>query len=349
MATDMRHPNGPQEGADRSPRDLSFEQTVPRSLVHRAALGEVYVADSLQSGDGEFVLAIQIPRAHCVWFDRRVPYHDPLSTAEAARQGVYVVVHRYLGVPDGLPFSLQRLELRVEDLESYRDRASPLQGLLSLRLVEQTRNAGASGTMTFAGSISVDGTVAMAMRGDLVFLSLDDYTALRAYHRRRNPPETAPPAATGPGLEAAAVGRLDRRNSVLGEPAVDGPADGHADASADGAVRYPVIVDRGHPSFFDHGYDHAPGPLLVEAYRQAAIVTAHRTGALPSPVAALTRCQAAFTHFAELDARIECSAIVDERVEDGRVGVRVGLLQFGKEIATGHIELAPYPDGTPVS
>src|SRR5687768_5464612 len=117
-----------------SPRELSFEQTVPRALVHRAALGEVYVADSLQSGDGEFVLAIQIPRAHCVWFDRRVPYHDPLSTAEAARQGVYVVVHRHIGVPPGLTFSLRRLELRVEDLEGYRDQGtSPLQGLLTLR------------------------------------------------------------------------------------------------------------------------------------------------------------------------------------------------------------------------
>jgi hypothetical protein len=110
------------------------------------------------------------------------------------------------------------------------------------------------------------------MRGDLVFLAPEDYAALRAYHRRRNPSESAPPPAGGPALAAAASGRLDQRNSVLGEPAADG--------SAGAATRYPVIIDRQHPSFFDHGYDHAPGPLLVEAYRQAAIVTAHRTGAL---------------------------------------------------------------------
>lgn len=336
----MTHQHSLGESPYQSPQDLGFEQTVPRALVHRAALAEVYVADSVQVDDGEFALAIQIPRAHCVWFDRRVPYHDPLATAEAARQGVYVVVHRYLDVPPGLPFSLQRLKLGVTDLESYRDLNSPLEGLLTLRLIKQSRNAGESGSMTFEGDISVGGTVAMTMRGDLVFLSPDDYAALREFHRRRNPPETADAAAAGPCLDAAAIGRLDQRNSVLAEPAV---------ASFPGeATRYPVVVDRGHPSFFDHGYDHAPGPLLVEAFRQAAIVTAHRSGALPSPIAALTGCEAGFTDFAELDARIECSAVLDQPLARGDVGVSAGLLQFGKEIAKAHIDLRPYPHGTPV-
>jgi hypothetical protein len=301
----------------------------------------VYVADSLQVADGEFVLAIQVPRAHCVWFDRRVSYHDPLSTAEAARQGVYVVVHRHVGVPPGLTFSLQRLELRVADLDAYRDGGAPLQGLLTLRLVEHARHCSSLGTMAFEGDLRVDGAVAMTLRGDLVFLSPDDYAALRAYQRRRNPLETGLPPAGGPALDAAASGRLDQRNSVLGEPA--------AGVASDGATRYPLIVDQRHPSFFDHGYDHAPGPLIVEAYRQAAIVTAHRGAALPSPVAAIVGCEAAFTDFAELDSRIECAAAVDGRFDDGRVSVKVGLRQFGKEVSTGRVELRPYPDGTPVS
>jgi hypothetical protein len=343
MGDDTRPlPDGSRDGTLRPSRELSFEQTVPRGLVHRTALGEVYVADSLQVGDAEFVLAVQVPRAHCVWFDRRVAYHDPLSTAEAARQGVYVVVHRHVGVPPGLTFSLQRLELRVEELDAYRDGgSSPLQGLLTLRLVEQTKHGSSLGSMSFEGDLSVDGAVAMTLRGDLVFLSPDDYAALRAYQRRRNPPESGLPPADGPALDAAACGRLDQRNCVLGEPALA--------AAADRATRYPLIVDQHHPSFFDHGYDHVPGPLIVEAYRQAAIVTAHRSGALPSPVAAITGCEAAFTDFAELDSRIECVAAIDGVFDDGRVGVSVGLRQFGKDVSTGRVELRPYPAGTPVS
>jgi A-factor biosynthesis hotdog domain len=328
--------------ARRSPLDLTFEQTVPRSLVHRTALAEVYVADSVQTGEDEFALAVQVPRAHCVWFDRRAPYHDPLSTAEAARQGVYVVVHRHVGVPPRTTFSMQRLELRVVSLNAYRDDGrSPLQGVLALRLVERVGSGGAFGSMYFEGRLSVGGAVAMTMAGDLAFMPPDDYAALRAYHRRRNPLAGPRGPVGGPAIAAFEHGRRDQRNSVLAGP--------DADWTCDGAARYAVIVDQEHPSFFDHRYDHVPGPLIIEAYRQAAVVTAHRAGALPSPVAAITGCKVAFTDFAELDARIDCIAAVDDAVDGGGVGVTVGLEQFGKAISTGRVELCPYPDDTPVS
>jgi hypothetical protein len=330
MAQDRADETGVRPG--KGSRQLSFEQTVPRSLVHRASLAEVYVADSLQSGDDEFTLAVQIPRAHCVWFDRLAPYHDPLATAEAARQGVYVIVHRHVGLPAGLTFSLQRLELNVEDLDGYRDSGSPLQGLLTLRIVKQTRSGGTLGSMTLEGAIAVEGELLVRVGGDVVFLGSDDFTALRAYQRRRNRPESAPPPAVGPALDAAACGRLDRRNSVLGEP------------SAHAGARFPLIVDQQHPSFFDHGYDHAPGPLIVEAYRQVAIVSAHRAGVLASPVCALVGLSALFKDFAELDALIEVSAVIDERSDDGTVGVDVALHQFDRELSCGRATLRPYSD-----
>ena len=332
----MTHSPDAADQPHRSPQELTFEQTVPRRLVHRAALSEVYIADSLVCAENEFALAVQIPRAHCVWFDRRVPYHDPLATGEAARQGVYVVVHRHLGVGLDMSFTLQRLELRVADLERYRDDASgPLQGVLMLRLVGQTGNVGALGTMTFEGDIFVADALAMTFTGELAFLVPADYAALRAYQRRRRAPAPASPAPVS-RLDPASVGRLDRRNSVLGEP--------QAQPTSGEVTRYPVVTDQEHPSFFDHRYDHAPGPLLLEAYRQAAIVTAHRAGALPSPVVAISGCGASFTDFAELDAMTECSAAVARHLEHGGVRVDVGLHQFGKQISTGWVELQPYLD-----
>src|SRR5687768_8570863 len=134
---------------------LSFEQTVPRSLVHRAALAEVYVADSVETAPRQYAVAVQIPRAHCVWHDRRVPYHDPLSTAEAARQGVYVAVRRHVGVPAGVAFTMRRLDLRVATLDAYRDLGrGPLQGVLALRLVDHVASAPTIGTMTLEGHVT---------------------------------------------------------------------------------------------------------------------------------------------------------------------------------------------------
>lgn len=310
---------------------LSFEQTVPRSIAHRRALGEVFVADSVQSGDGEFLLAVQVPRAHTLWFDRRVAVHDTLSTAEAARQGAFVVVHRHLGVPVGLPFSLQRFGFEVTDLAAYRDtERDPLEGILRFRLVSRDQRTSEIGSLTFEGDLEIAGARAMTMAGQIFFVPKADYEALRAYQRRRKPLDDGAARAEPPRpLDPSQVGRHDPRNVVLGAPRDGG--------------RFPIVVDQSHPSFFDHGYDHLPGPLIGEAFRQASIVVAARAGALPEPVAAVTRCEASFTDFAEIDAPAECSAEVTSAFEDGRTTVAVGLHQFGRELASGELDLQPFP------
>jgi hypothetical protein len=318
---------------------LAFDQTVPRGLVHRTALSEVYVADSVQMGSDEYVLAVQVPRAHSVWYDRQVPYHDPLATAEAARQGVYVVVHRHLGVSPSLTFSLRALELRVADLDCYRDRGDgPLQGLLTLRPLSRSDHDGRFGEMAFAGGIAINGRVAMTLRGELVFFSRDDFVALRAYQRRRSQARLIGPVGSAVPLPAAAVGRRDRRNCLLAAP-------DERSGTGEG-MTYPLVVDERHPSFFDHRYDHVPGPLIVEAYRQAAVDSAHRAGVLASPVAAVIGCRAGFTDFAELDAPAECAAVVRSATGADSVTVDVRLMQFDRAVSNGCVELVTYPPGT---
>lgn len=313
--------------------ELSFEQTVPCSIAHRRALGEVFVADSAQTGDDEFTLAIQLPRSHCVWFDRDVDFHDTMSTAEAARQGAFVVVHRHLGVPVGLPFSLQKFEVAVTDVAAYRDdKRTPLEGLLRFTLTERDMRTDEIGSLTFEGELTIRGTAAMTMTGGITFLPARDYQALRDYQRSRKPIGDAPAPAPA-RLDPARVGRRDPRNVVVGEPA----------AGPDGETRYPLVVDRSHPSFFDHDYDHVPGPLMVEAWRQAALVTATDTGALPSPAVATTGCAMSFTDFAEFEAVVECSTVVTDTAADGSVSIAVAAHQFGNRIGEGAIALAPYP------
>lgn len=312
--------------------DLSFEQTVPRSLAHRRALGEVFVADSARAGDDEFLLALQVPRAHSLWFDRRFPRHDPLGLVEATRQGAFVVVHRYVEVPRGVPFSLRRLRFRVDDLDAFRDdEASPLQGVARLRIVDQQRQGAEMGQIAFSGDVWIDARRAITIAGDIVFMPRSDYEALRAHQRSRKDLAATPPPPP-PRMEESLVGRFDERNVVLG------PA---ATAASHREARYRLVVDPTHPSFFDHPYDHAPGPLIAEAYRQAAIATAVRAGVLVSPQAAVTACEADFVDFAEFEAVIECSAAIAKTSPDGRVTAAVGLHQLGKRIATGRMELAP--------
>jgi hypothetical protein len=343
--------------------ELSFDQAVPRGLAHRTALSEVYVADSVRHTDTEFFCAVQVPRSHIVWWDRRVAFHDPLAMVEATRQATLVVFHRHLGVPFGAPFSVRRLAFRVDDLPAFKDdERTPLDGVLRWRIVDQQRQGSRLGSMSMVGDLAINGTVALTVEPDFVFLPRDDYDALREFQRARIPAGTAPPAPPRP-IDPALVGRRDERNVVIGEigdvPAAGpagadatgdgGPGDGGSPGTApvgtpDTTARYHLISDRRHPAFFDHPYDHVPGPLMLEAFQQAAVATATRAGVLPSPPAAVVDCDVTFSNFGEFDAPIEVVATVDPAAEaDAHAGVRLELRQFDKSIAAARLRLSPYP------
>ncbi|MGW4799252.1 AfsA-related hotdog domain-containing protein [Nonomuraea sp. NPDC004297] len=304
---------------------LTFDQTVPRALAHRQAVGEVFVTDSAPGPDGDHLVAVQVPRAHSLWFDRLVAFHDPFCTAEAARQGSFVVLHRYFGVPVGLPFSLLRWQFQVHDLAAYRDdERSPLQGVLRYRVSGKPAAGGEFGDMKLSGELTIGSVTAMSFSGDVVFFGKEDYAALREFQQARRPAPDPAAAAVTP-LDPALVGRRDRRNVAIGD-----------------GERFPYVIDTTHPSYFDHAYDHVPGPFIVEGFRQAALVAAVRAGALGSPVAAVLGCSTTFGSFGEFGAVLECAAEVTG-VTGGRVSVGLELHQYGKRLATAGIELGPYP------
>ncbi|WP_406422717.1 hypothetical protein OH809_10170 [Streptomyces sp. NBC_00873] len=322
---------------------LGFEQTVPRSLAHRRQIGEVFVADSAQGSDDDFYLSFQIPRAHSLWSDRHPSHHDPFASSEAARQSIFVLLHRHVGVPVGLPFSLQRITLRVEDPQAYADDGtSALQGYLHYRVAERQGKGSDVVSMTLEGVMEIGGRRAMTLSAVLAFMSQEDYDVFRAFQRAQKPVDTTrlTPARR---LSPALVGREVPRNVVIGSA-------GREDTEPDsGRIRYLLAADQGHPAFFDHEYDHVPGPLMVEGLRQAAVAAACRSGAIASPHAMVVGCEAAFLDFAEFEADLVHEAEVKTPGADGRLPVTVWLRQFGKTVVQGHIELLPHSGPRPRS
>jgi A-factor biosynthesis hotdog domain len=88
---------------------LRFDRGVPRDLVHRRAVAEVLITDTIQVAEDEFLLGAQLPRAHSLWSDRRSSYHDPLLTIEICRQACLALPHRYYGVPEEWHFVSKRI------------------------------------------------------------------------------------------------------------------------------------------------------------------------------------------------------------------------------------------------
>ncbi|WP_024806333.1 AfsA-related hotdog domain-containing protein [Nocardia sp. BMG51109] len=309
--------------------DLSFAQTVPCWQAHRRSLGEVFVADTAQVGTEEFLAAMQIPRAHSLWFDRLADYHDPFAAVEAVRQAMTVIGHRHLQAPRGTSLSLQRLEIEVEDQSAFREQGiEPLEGVVRLRM---DRSAGREYFVehTFAATVTVGNALAMIVRGGGIAFPPEAYEQFRRHQQADREADAAPVAEP---VDPQRVGRRDPRNVVVGSPR----------AEADSRQVLPLVVNRRHPSFFDHEYDHVPGPLMLEGFRQASLIVACEAGALESPVAMATAVTGKFSGFAELDAAVELSCRVDHDPDFGDAHVDIEMFQFGTRIAESRVEVSPY-------
>ena len=316
--------------------ELSHDRTVARSLVHVRALSEIFLSDSAQAGEHSFVAAVQLPRTHGTWCDRGGRYHDPVITLEVARQAVFLDLHHYCEVPTNWKFVLRRVDFRVADIEAFRDDlVHPPEGWITTRLLDRTEEHGHLDA-TFEGEVVLSGRPAMTLGADITVLSPYNYTLLRAKGRGRRPADGSDPAGAGrPRLAPPMVARLSPRNVVIYDLDPDG---------SDGAEvqEYGLVVDQGHPSYFDHPHDHVTGSLILEFCRQAGIATARRLEGLPE-TAVVTGCSMRFEEFAELDSRTSCRASVARVTADGDVLVDVELVQFDEVIATVQVQLSELP------
>ncbi|MFD8939806.1 AfsA-related hotdog domain-containing protein [Streptomyces sp. NPDC059578] len=330
----------PSDGAPPPGTTLGFDRTVPRATAHRRQVGEVFVTDSAQVGPDDFHLAFEVLRAHSLWSDRGgSAYHDPLASAEAARQGIFVLLHRHVGIPVELPFSLQCIALRVEDPAAYlNDRRTALRGTIHFRVTERTGRGAEVTALSLHGTVRVAERRAMTLTTDLVFMSQEDYDVFRSFQRAQKPVASAVRTPAGP-LPPAAVGRELPANVVIGAA--------HGEVGEE--RRLVLTADTTHPAFFDHDYDHVPGPLMVEGMRQAAL---HAVGGDPTaPGAARPHlavgCEAAFLDFVEFEADVDYRTSVGPTTTDGRTPVDVVIRQFDRDVVTGRIELLPDPAAPP--
>src|SRR5438093_7524853 len=78
---------------------LSVEQTVPRSLVHKHSIENVLLTEIRSCGNERFVCAARIPTAHRFFNDAgRTPHKDILFYTELGRQASLAISHTFLGV-----------------------------------------------------------------------------------------------------------------------------------------------------------------------------------------------------------------------------------------------------------
>ena len=93
---------------------MEYTRTVPRHLVHRHAVAEVFLTDYRIESDSAYQVAVQLPVSHRI-FDVSSEQHDPLGVAEAFRQAVVLLCHTRYEIPLHYKFLMETFSFEMLD------------------------------------------------------------------------------------------------------------------------------------------------------------------------------------------------------------------------------------------
>jgi 2-oxo-3-(phosphooxy)propyl 3-oxoalkanoate synthase len=309
--------------------NLSYAATVPRQLVHRSAICEVFLTDSRRLGEGEFLLAAQLPRVHSYFSDHlsRISVYDPLLIMECCRQASVYIAHQYCDAPTDHKFILNESEITVTDLAALAVGRRPGHAVLRAEVISRKHREGVLVGFGLRISVSVDDRAAAAVDIAIQWMPPEAWDRLRARGRAALELGPVTPGEVTGRLRPDRVARLAERNVVLADAVIAGAE-----------VVTELAIDHGHPGLFDHPLDHVPGMLLFEALRQTALVTAHELLGLSPTVLFLTGCAARFTRFGEFELPVRCRAVLSGAAAP--FGVEITVSQGEDLIGTGTVRLS---------
>ncbi|WP_329492794.1 ScbA/BarX family gamma-butyrolactone biosynthesis protein [Kitasatospora herbaricolor] len=231
---------------------LSFQQSIPRELVHRASVAEVFLTDAVELGEGRFLVAAQWPRDHAMYHPDAAGLSDPMLFAETIRQALVFLAHRYHAVPLTHRFIGCDMDFEITDPQALRVGGAPASVVLEVRW-------GARSPQRHGMRVEVQLVVGgrRCGRGSLRVIAVDGkrYAMLRGRAAAAAAGGVRRPVVDRRAawrMPAAAVGRLRAKDSVLVRV----------------AGGWELALDLDHAILFDHPSDHVPLMAMLEGFRQ---------------------------------------------------------------------------------
>ncbi|UYQ62642.1 ScbA/BarX family gamma-butyrolactone biosynthesis protein [Streptomyces peucetius] len=303
---------------------------VSQEYTHKTNTGEVLLRSWQPVADDTFTVTAEWPDTHSFYAPRN-GLHDPLQLSETIRQTLPLLSHGAYGVPFGHQLLWQDFSWEI-DREASRSDGSPAELELRIRCFDVTYRKDRASAMSLNIEAERSGRHLATARTRFTIQDPTVYRRLRGRYADKAAANAGavplpPPAAMSP------FGRDSFADVVL--------------ASTDLPHRWQLRADTAHPILFDHPVDHAPGMLLLEAARQAALATGHPEQRVVLGMASV------FSRYAELDSpcwiTTEPIAAGDEQrrgewsAQGDRTAnrVRVSAEQNDREIFSSEVTLAP--------
>ncbi|WP_310632453.1 AfsA-related hotdog domain-containing protein [Paraburkholderia sp.] len=286
--------------------NLDAEQTVPRKMVHRAALSEIFLTRGAKINESRFQCLAQLPQTNKYFNDisSKIIGYDLILLIEVFRQASIYVSHAFIGVPIESKFLYIDSETSVVAQNGLELGNTPVAAIVDVRIVDEYRRRGVLQGVTLDMLLLIDGIV-VARHDRMRIQWMDDGTWKRVREKglsRFPDGVNARCPATTP-IQPDIVGRKWLDNVVIGDVVLE----------KDGELRTGLLIPFQNKAIFDHPLDHIPGMLMLEAFRQTAFVAISRANGLPSDHLALWRCKVEFAKFGEFGFQTECS-IRDEKI-----------------------------------
>jgi hypothetical protein len=302
---------------------LSFDRTIDRRMVHRAAVSEVFITDVRPLGDRRVALAAQLPTCHRYFNDHLGSESavDPLLMMEVCRQAGLATAYE-LGVSTGVVLITEDWDLRVAVPGTWRG-DDPVIGLRVDSEFTWTRvRRGRPRSGTCQQRVFLKGQQIATLQASSLFLAYEELDLLRTAQRGDPPPWTADLVdQRDPELVAPyTVGRRDRLNVVLA---------GLAHTAGEVSAR--VALPLANRALFDHSYDHVTMQILTEAARQLTLAAVTASGRAIADWH-LTRLAGRFMRFAELDSTVTVRA-TPPAPDDSSLDMSVVIEQDGNVVA----------------
>ncbi|MER5218705.1 ScbA/BarX family gamma-butyrolactone biosynthesis protein [Streptomyces sp. NPDC002838] len=293
--------------AEVTEQDL-FEQSVPRALVHRAAISEVLLTGVRRCSEDTFRLGAQWSRGHSYYGAVAARWHDPMLFAESIRQVGLLLAHEALDIPLGFSFLTNTMSFDVTE-ESARLGRGPAHVVLDVRLHSVVRRKNVVSAYAYDVVGYRDGWPIGSGSVTANVVSPAIYRRLRGDRAGATAPRDLPN-----GMMPELVGRTCEFDVVLSARSTDGVRELRADAD--------------HPVLFDHPLDHIPGMVVMEAARQSALA------ALGFPEGLLVGCDAVFHKYVEFDSPCHVSTLGIDRSTSNTHSLSVQFHQAESLVAT---------------
>jgi 2-oxo-3-(phosphooxy)propyl 3-oxoalkanoate synthase len=317
--------------------DLDAAQSVPRKSVHRAAVAEVFLTGGVRIDEKHFQCSAQLPRTNLYFNDicSSQPHYDLMLLLEIFRQASIYVSHQFIGVSKDQSFIYLESDTTLSRPDRLRINNAPSAVVVDVRIVDEHRRRGALQGVTFDMALLVDGRVAAHHRGmSIQWMTRELWKRMREKALARIPHGIKARCPSVPSMTASAVGRNQPGNVVVGRDV----------GIEDGELKMTLLVPFENGAIFDHPLDHIPGMLLLEAFRQTALVAVKHFLHLDAKTLSFQRCKVTFGQFGEFGFVTHCRVREASVVLDAHAcAVHIGHLvmeQNGVTVASASVSFA---------